>query len=293
MTELGFQGLGDSCESTCFNLYDMLNWVIGSNQKKVTSSLGDSYTLKDDIVIQDLKTKRNSSSTRGRSKSNSTLPVGPMGSGMGTGTGSGSRTNSMLTYQQQSSLQDETSNGDSIDDKRKEKEKEKERGREKEKDLNKDAMSTIRSTCSDGDSISSSDDSKYSIPPTLPLPSMSPRTALSSNAMKILRLYYSAFNDHDIREAVGYLGNNIQVTFPDIKKNWSTSIIAYDRYTIMFRKSPELKGKFSLLDLVHEKEETIITVYCHFTCSISGVNTVREMVYVIKDDLIQMIHNKY
>ena len=154
-------------------------------------------------------------------------------------------------------------------------------------------MSTIRSTCSDGDSISSSDDSKYSIPPTLPLPSMSPRTALSSNAMKILRLYYSAFNDHDIREAVGYLGNNIQVTFPDIKKNWSTSIIAYDRYTIMFRKSPELKGKFSLLDLVHEKEETIITVYCHFTCSISGVNTVREMVYVIKDDLIQMIHNKY
>ena len=291
MTELGFQGLGDSCESTCFNLYDMLNWVIGSNQKKVTSSLGDSYTLKDDIVIQDLKTKRNSSSTRGRSKSNSTLPVGPMGSGMGTGTGSGSRTNSMLTYQQQSSLQDETSNGDSIDDKRKEKEKEKERGREK--DLNKDAMSTIRSTCSDGDSISSSDDSKYSIPPTLPLPSMSPRTALSSNAMKILRLYYSAFNDHDIREAVGYLGNNIQVTFPDIKKNWSTSIIAYDRYTIMFRKSPELKGKFSLLDLVHEKEETIITVYCHFTCSISGVNTVREMVYVIKDDLIQMIHNKY
>ena len=293
MTELGFQGLGDSCESTCFNLYDMLNWVIGSNQKKVTSSLGDSYTLKDDIVIQDLKTKRNSSSTRGRSKSNSTLPVGPMGSGMGTGTGSGSRTNSMLTYQQQSSLQDETSNGDSIDDKRKEKEKEKERGRGREKDLNKDAMSTIRSTCSDGDSISSSDDSKYSIPPTLPLPSMSPRTALSSNAMKILRLYYSAFNDHDIREAVGYLGNNIQVTFPDIKKNWSTSIIAYDRYTIMFRKSPELKGKFSLLDLVHEKEETIITVYCHFTCSISGVNTVREMVYVIKDDLIQMIHNKY
>ena len=61
----------------------------------------------------------------------------------------------------------------------------------------------------------------------------------------------------------------------------------------MFRKSPSLKGKFSLLDVVHEQSRTTIAVYCHFTCSISGVDTVREMVYIIENGRISVIDNKY
>ena len=115
----------------------------------------------------------------------------------------------------------------------------------------------------------------------------------SANALKVLRGYYEAFNNHNIPAAVGYLAGDISVTFPDPKKNWSSSAAAFDRYTTMFRKSPHLKGKFSLLDISNENGRTNITVYCHFTCSPSGVNTVREMVYIIENDVIQIIHNKY
>jgi SnoaL-like domain len=115
----------------------------------------------------------------------------------------------------------------------------------------------------------------------------------SATALKVLRGYYDAFNNHNIPAAVAYLANDIQVTFPDPKKNWSSAAAAYDRYTTMFRKSPHLKGKFSLLDVSHEHKRTAITVYCHFTCAPSGVNTVREMVYIMEDDLIQIINNKY
>ena len=136
-----------------------------------------------------------------------------------------------------------------------------------------------------GDSTSDDSASGGSAQPAL----LSP----SANALKILREYYDAFNNHNIPAAVAYLANDIQVTFPDPKKNWSSAAAAYDRYTTMFRKSPHLKGKFSLLDVSHDQKKIIITVYCHFTCSPSGVNTVREMVYIMENDLIQIINNKY
>ena len=120
-----------------------------------------------------------------------------------------------------------------------------------------------------------------------------PNNPITSKALKILKCYYDAFNDHNIPEAVGYLASDIKVTFPDAKKNWSSAAAAYDRYTTMFRKSPHLKGKFSLLDVTQQKTKTIITVYCHFTCIPSGVNTVREMAYIIENDIIQIINNKY
>jgi ketosteroid isomerase-like protein len=115
----------------------------------------------------------------------------------------------------------------------------------------------------------------------------------SNEAMKVLRGYYDAFNKHDIAGAVGYLAEDVKVRFPDETKNWATAEAANDRYATMFRKSPNLKGKFSLLDIVHEGAKTTITVYCHFTCSISGVDTVREMVYVIQGQKICIIDNKY
>lgn len=237
MAELGFQGFGDTCESTCFSLYDIFNWVVGTAQKKVTSR--DTYTLKDDISILH--------SPGGKSSSASSA------------------------LQQQCSLQDETSY------------------KEDERDQN--SVFGGRSTCS---AVSYEGDSGSEVSVTPSSVAISPyRRNSSADAMKVLRGYYDAFNDHDITAAVGYLAYDIQVTFPDPKKNWSTSATAYDRYTTMFRKSPHLKGKFSLLDVVHHRERTTITVYCHFTCSPSGVNTVREMVYVVENDLIQAINNKY
>jgi predicted ester cyclase len=124
-------------------------------------------------------------------------------------------------------------------------------------------------------------------------PAASNKKTNSNEAMKVLRGYYDSFNKHEIAAAVGFLASDVKVRFPDETKNWATAEAAYDRYATMFRKSPNLKGKFSLLDIVHEGARTTITVYCHFTCSVSGVDTVREMVYIIQDRRIQIIDNKY
>ena len=139
----------------------------------------------------------------------------------------------------------------------------------------------------------SSVDANLSASPSPSPVTVIPNNPITSKALKILKCYYDAFNDHNIPEAVGYLASDIKVTFPDAKKNWSSAAAAYDRYTTMFRKSPHLKGKFSLLDVTQQKTKTIITVYCHFTCIPSGVNTVREMAYIIENDIIQIINNKY
>ena len=138
--------------------------------------------------------------------------------------------------------------------------------------------------------VSSVDENLATSTSTTPVIPPNPATA---GALRVLKCYYDAFNDHNIPAAVGYLASDIRVTFPDPKKNWSSAAAAYDRYTTMFRKSPHLKGKFSLLDVTQQKSKTIITVYCHFTCIPSGVNTVREMAYIIENDIIQIINNKY
>lgn len=156
-------------------------------------------------------------------------------------------------------------------------------------DKEDESVCGVKSVCSavsyTGDSSS---DASVSVGSTQPS-SVPP----SAKALKVLRGYYDAFNDHNIPDAVAYLARDIQVTFPDSKKNWSSAEAAYERYTTMFRKSPHLKGKFSLLDVSYDQKKTAITVYCHFTCAPSGVNTVREMVYIMEDDLIQIINNKY
>jgi SnoaL-like domain len=233
IAELGFQGFGDTGESTCFNLYDIVDWVTGSSKPVVSESSSSKMKGREKVV---------------ESKSN--LGFSSM-------------------FQMLSSVQDDVSKSED----------------EKEDE----SMYGVKSVCSamsyTGDSSS---DASISAGSTHP-PSVPP----SANALKVLRGYYDAFNNHNIPAAVAYLANDIQVTFPDPKKNWSSAAAAYDRYTTMFRKSPHLKGKFSLLDVSHDHKRTIITVYCHFTCSPSGVNTVREMVYIMEDDLIQIINNKY
>ena len=210
--ELGFQGCADSGESSCFNFYDMLNWVVGYSPSAVVD-VDQQNSPRDDVRRSD-----------DDNENDSMLGAKSVGSA--------------ITY-----------NGDSS------------------------------SEVSASVSVSALHGSSSVLP--------------SANALKVLRGYYEAFNNHNIPAAVGYLAKDISVTFPDSKKNWSSSAAAFDRYTTMFRKSPHLKGKFSLLDISNENNRTSVTVYCHFTCSPSGVNTVREMVYIIENDLIQIIHNKY
>ena len=211
--ELGFQGCADSGESSCFNFYDMLNWVVGYGPSSSSVADADQQNSPRDDVRKSDDDNENDSMLGVKSVS------------------------SAITY-----------NGDS----------------------SSEASASVSVTALNNGSV---------------LP--------SANALKVLRGYYEAFNNHNIPAAVGYLAKDISVTFPDSKKNWSSSAAAFDRYTTMFRKSPHLKGKFSLLDISNENNRTSVTVYCHFTCSPSGVNTVREMVYIIENDLIQIIHNKY
>ena len=275
--------------------------MIGSNTNQVTSAKVDSYILKDDIILnEDIQSKENSTipqtgirgsvSTGTRTGSGLGLGSGT-GTGLGTGTGSGWGLGSgvLTAFQQQCSLQDETSSNESCRD----------RDRNEENDRFSKALSRgANSTCS---AVSYDDDDdddddiidNSSLPQHCKPPLLSPRSVLSSDAMKLLRSYYVAFNNHNVSKTVGYLALDVKVTFSDVNKNWASASTAYDRYTTMFRKSPGLNGKFSLIDLIHEKGGVMITVYCHFTCAASKVNTVREMVYVIKNDLIQAINNKY
>ena len=298
--------------------------MTGSNTKQITSSQVDSYILKDDIILKEkicskensiiLQTGKHESVSRGTSAGSGSGSGSGLGtvleSGTWTGTGFGSGTwigtgswsgyglgSSLFTpYQQQCSLQDETSSNESYRDR----DRDRGRGRVGENDRysqisSRGAKSTVSAVSDDEDD--DEDDTDVNDTSLLPQhqlpPVLSPRSILSSEAMKLLRSYYVAFNNHDVSKTVGFLALDVKVTFPDTNKNWTSASTAYDRYTTMFRKSPGLNGKFSLLDLVHEKGGVAITVYCHFTCSASNVNTVREMVYLIKNDLIQAINNKY
>lgn len=239
MPEVGFQGCADSgSESSCFNFYDMLNWVAGYGPSSVVDA-DQGATAKD---------KLNGS----------------------TG---------LSSLFQQNSPRDDVRKSDG--------------------DNETDSMAGAKSV---GGAISYTGESSSEVSATVSVSASSQGQGQghssssvipSASALKVLRGYYEAFNNHNIPAAVGYLAKDISVTFPDSKKNWSSSSAAFDRYTTMFRKSPHLKGKFSLLDISNENSRTSVTVYCHFTCSPSGVNTVREMVYVIENDLIQIIHNKY
>ena len=174
MAELGFQSIGDTCESTCFSLYDIVAWVLGAPQK-IGNAIGDSYQLKDNISIKDGK-------------------EGP-------------------SYQHQSSLQDELA------------------GSYKDEET-EPGGTAARSTCS-GDSsegdYSSETSSMYPTPIKSPRAASSSSSPSSSDAMKVLRGYYEAFNNHDIPAAVGFLAHDIQVTFPDSKKNWASSSTAFER----------------------------------------------------------------
>ena len=281
--------------------------MIGSNTNQVTSAKVDSYILKDDIILnEDIQSKENSTIPQTGSRGSvSTGTRTGLGSGSGTGTGSGSGSglgsgwglgSGVLTaFQQQCSLQDETSSNESCGD------RDRDRDRNEENDrFSKASSRGANSTCSavsydDNDDDNDDDDiiDNSSLPQHCKPPLLSPRSVLSSDAMKLLRSYYVAFNNHNVSKTVGYLALDVKVTFSDVNKNWASASTAYDRYTTMFRKSPGLSGKFSLIDLIHEKGGVMITVYCHFTCAASKVNTVREMVYVIKNDLIQAINNKY
>jgi hypothetical protein len=227
INELGIQEFGITCESTCFSLYDVVTWVVGTSQSTVTI-LSDSFTIKSESSDSSSKILEVTPEVSENSERSSRS---------GTGFGGGR------------------------------------------------ALSAVSYGGDDSSEVSSSSSSNSHV-------SEYPVTS-SSNAMRVLRGYYEAFNNHDIPAAVGFLSTDVKVKFPDPLKNWSQSSAAYDRYTTMFRKSPHLRGKFSLLDVVHERSRTTITVYCHFTCSLSGVDTVREMVYIIQDELICIIDNKY
>ena len=309
--------------------------MTGSNTKQITSSQGDSYILKDDIILKEkICSKENSiilQTGKHESISTGTRTGSGLGTGLGTGLGSGTWTGTELgtgsglgtglgtglgsgtwigtgswsgfglgsslftPFQQQCSLQDETSSNESYRDR----DRDRDRGRDGENDRcsqtsSRGAKSTVSAVSDDDDDEDDIDVNDTSLLPQHQLPTvLSPRSILSSEAMKLLRSYYVAFNDHDVSKTVGFLALDVKVIFPDVNKNWASASTAYDRYTTMFRKSPRLNGKFSLLDLVHEKGGVAITVYCHFTCSASNVNTVREMVYLINNDLIQAINNKY
>jgi len=297
IAELGFQGFGDTCESTCFNIFGFFDWMVGN---KVTGST--KTTMPDNITVNGAAShgqKGASSSATAAAAAAATSAASAGGGGFGddetaAGAAGAKSPGGQFVLPGQNTgpsvlapLQGTAAAGD---------------GGPSSSSSSSSARPREYSA-SVASAASSSATTNYEGMSTVTMQSSSTRagpavvatgaSASSADAMKVLRGYYDAFNKHDILAAVAYLAPDVKVKFPDSKKNWSSSAAAFDRYTTMFRKSPSLKGKFSLLDVVHESSRTTIAVYCHFTCNVSGVDTVREMVYVVEGHRITIIDNKY
>ena len=119
------------------------------------------------------------------------------------------------------------------------------------------------------------------------------------SATAVITEYYSAMNQHCLDQVLSYLHQDVLVTFPEEERNWQGVEVAREKFSGMFQRMPSFTGRFEVLSedtVVHDDQsddwnEYIIKVACHFTCKVTESDSSRNMVYHIRQKLIEKIHH--
>jgi pimeloyl-ACP methyl ester carboxylesterase len=112
-------------------------------------------------------------------------------------------------------------------------------------------------------------------------------------AVTLLDAYFAALSAHDVDSTVKCLDNEVLVRYPEepdkANKSWSGHSKARSRYTKMFQRSPNFEGSFKALATESEGSYATILASAKFECSVSGLNVIRDILYVISADTKKII----
>lgn len=113
---------------------------------------------------------------------------------------------------------------------------------------------------------------------------------------EILDAYYAAMNAHDSLKAIGFLCDDVTVTFPEAERNWAGKGNASDKFGGMFIRMPSFNGNYVLQDLECSRNDDgalvqIIRAVCRFVCEQTNSDSTREMRYTIVNGAISKIEH--
>jgi len=101
-------------------------------------------------------------------------------------------------------------------------------------------------------------------------------------AITILSNYYCAMNSHNVELALSFLDDEVQVSFPENDRNWSSLLTAKEKFSGMFTRMPTFRGEFEVLNSgAIEGESVVINVKCKFSCVATGMDSTRCMRYLV------------
>lgn len=106
-----------------------------------------------------------------------------------------------------------------------------------------------------------------------------------STATAVLQSYYNAMNEHDVDKSISFLSEDVEVTFPEVERNWNGRGNGKVKFEGMFARMPGFTGSFELCEGGVLENETCnqitLTVSCRFICRESGSDSQRNMRYTI------------
>ena len=101
-----------------------------------------------------------------------------------------------------------------------------------------------------------------------------------ASAQKVVQAYYEAINAHDPDAMVQCCAEDIEVTFPEAKRNWKSRATAHEKFRSMFKNLPGFAAKWkfedeAVKDIVSPPSQMLSTMseICDETKFIREVNT--------------------
>ena len=131
-------------------------------------------------------------------------------------------------------------------------------------------------------------------------PSASPERGIAGNegemshdkvlrvAINVLDRYFGALSGRDVEATIVNMDENVLVRYPEEpgkpNKSWAGHAKARSRYGKMFKRSPNFKASYTPLpgaDPEMEGYYATMMVSAKFECDVSGLNVLRDILYVI------------
>lgn len=133
------------------------------------------------------------------------------------------------------------------------------------------------------------DDTVLSTPPITPAKDLEVPGSVANPvlyaAFQVLDDYFASMSSHDIDLIIGCLDADVLVRYPEDpdkpSKSWAGHTKARSRYGKMFRRSPAFTGTYKAVRTETEGEYATILTSATFNCDASGLNVVRDILYVV------------
>ena len=136
-----------------------------------------------------------------------------------------------------------------------------------------------------------------------------------ASAQNVVQAYYEAINTHDPDAMVQCCAEDIEVTFPEAKRNWKSRATAHEKFRSMFKNLPGFAAKWKfedeavkdivsppsqMLSTVSEicdetkfqegRNVQIVKVVVHFTAE--SYDAHRKMIYTVREGQICRIDHE-